>query len=218
MPKRRSKIGKSLKELGDIQVNEWDLMGLLNKDIRDLHVAKSLRKLGNIRVMEWDFKDALPAVRKTANMEVDLADIFRRAAHYKVMEWDFRKPFQGGNPAHQHGSSSPVISKDELRALIDRLKNFLQFLAVSLIDEPAHAQIKVAVLRENVVRLRLVMVNRDVSRLIGREGHTAAAMRNVLKGVAGAHGVHVLLEIHSHAREMELIAAEEARKWALLPE
>ncbi len=218
MPKRRSKIGKSLKELGDIQVNEWDLMGLLNKDIRDLHVGRSLRKLGNIRVMEWDFKDALPAVRRTANMEVDLADIFRRAAHYKVMEWDFRKPFQGGGVTDPHGAKRPVLNHHELRSLIDRLKNFLQYVAANLIDEPGHAQIKVAVLRENVVRLRLVLVNRDVSILIGREGHTATAIRNVLKAVGGRLGVYVLLEIHSHAKEMQLIAAEEARKWALVPE
>lgn len=218
MPKRRSGIAKSLKQLGDIQINDWDFMGLLNKDIKDLQVAKSLRRLGNIQVMEWDFKDALPAMKKTANMEVDLVDIFRRAASYKVMEWDFRKPFQSGHSRHQDGTLCPVISKEQLRALIDRLKNFLQFVAVNLIDEPAHAQIKVAVLRENVLRLRLVMINRDVSKLIGREGHTAAAMRNVLKEVGKAHGVHVLLEIHSHAREMELIAAEEAMKWALVPE
>lgn len=218
MPKRRSGIAKSLKQLGDIQINEWDFMGLLNKDIKDLHVGQSLRRLGNIQVMEWDFKDALPAVRKTANMEVDLADIFKRAARYKVMEWDFRKPFQSGATMHRDGSTRPFISKEEMRALIDRLKNFLQYVAANLIDEPGHAQIKVAVLRENVLRLRLVLVNRDVSMLIGKEGHTASAIRNLLKAVGGMHGVHVLLEIHSHAKEMELIAAEEARKWALVPE
>ena len=62
MPKRILKIAKSLKQLGEIQVVEWDFMALLNKDIGDLEVTRSLRRVGNIKVMEWDFKIAFPTV------------------------------------------------------------------------------------------------------------------------------------------------------------
>jgi hypothetical protein len=37
--------------------------------------------------------------------------------------------------------------------------------------------------------------------LIGTEGHTAAAIRSMMKAEAARHGVHVLLRIHSHEEE-----------------
>ena len=64
MTKRISKIASSLKQLGDIQVAEWDFMGLLNTEIRELEIARSLSRLGSLQVMEWDFRSTLPAVKK----------------------------------------------------------------------------------------------------------------------------------------------------------
>ena len=90
MPRRIAKIANSLKQLGDIQVTEWDFMGLMHTDIKDLEITRSLRRLGGIQVMEWDFRSALVAVKNTANHEVDLVNLVKRTAHYKVMEWDFR--------------------------------------------------------------------------------------------------------------------------------
>ena len=90
MPKRVSEIAQTLKQLGDIQVTEWDFMELLNTEIKDLEISRSLKRLGNIQVMEWDFRTVLPAVKKVANQEVDVVDFFKRTANYKVMDWDFR--------------------------------------------------------------------------------------------------------------------------------
>lgn len=202
MPKGISKIASSLKQLGDIHVNEWDFAELMNRDIKELEIRPSLRKLGNLRVMEWDFRTILPAVSKLAHQEVDLASFVKRTAHYKVIEWDFRNALRtAAGPA----AVVPSLSGEETQALIVRLKGFLEYVTVNLIDEPSHAQIKVQMLGPDVLRFRLVLVKRDVAMLIGREGHTASAIRGLLKSAAGMHGVKALLQIHSHEEEMALI-------------
>jgi predicted RNA-binding protein YlqC (UPF0109 family) len=198
-----SKIASSIKQLGEIQVTELDFMELLNKDIRELEIARSLTRLGSIRVMEWDFRTVMPAVNKLAHQEVDLVDLIRRTAHYKVMEWDFRSALSSEDQAEFR---EPVarLEPEEMQELIVRLKNFLQYVVVNLIDEPGHAQIKVREIAPNVLRFRLVLTKRDVAMLIGREGHTAAAIRSILKAAAGTSGVHVLLQIHSHEEDMAM--------------
>lgn len=195
MPNRISRFANTIKQLGEIQVTELDFMELLNKDIKDLDISRSLRRLGNIRVTEWDFRNVLPAVNKLAQQEVDLVDIFKRTASYKVMEWDFRNAH---HPDHKATPSVPRPGPAEIQAIILRLKNFLDYVVVNLIDEPGHAQIKVREIAPAVLRFRLVLVKRDVAMLIGMQGHTASAIRSVLKAAAAVHGVNALLEIHSH--------------------
>ena len=165
-----------------------------NKDIRDLEFARSLRRLGNVRVMELDFNTSMPAVNHLANQEVDLISFFKRAANHKVMDWDFRS----ATPA---APAKETMGGVETEELIVRLKNFLQYVVANLIDEPGHAQIKVQEIAPKVLRFKLILVNRDVTMLIGREGHTASAIRSVLKAAAATSGVHALLLIHSHEKE-----------------
>ena len=205
MAKRASKIASTLKQLGEIQVTEWDFMALLNTEIKELEITRSLSRLGSIQVMEWDFRTALPAVKKAANQEVDLIDLFKRTARYKVMDWDFRSVLSAeSKPAPAVRSISP----SEMQAIIVRLKNFLQFVAVNLIDQPDHAQIKVTEIGPTGLRFKLVLVKKDVALLIGREGHTASAIRNILKATAAQHGVQALLQIHSHEEEAAFLAKE----------
>lgn len=198
MPNGISKIASSLKQLGDIQVTEWDFMALMNKDISEIEVTRSLRKLGNLRVLEWDFQTVLPTVHKLAHQEVDLLDLVKRTAHYKVMDWDFRSALPADPAASEEISSSP----NDTQALVLRLKNFLEYVVVNLIDEPKHAQIKVQEIAPNVLRFKLILVKRDVAMLIGRDGNTASAIRGLLKGVASLNGVQLLLQIHTHEEEM----------------
>lgn len=208
MPKRISKIASSLKQLGDVQVNEWDFMALLNKDIKEIEIGHSLRKLGNVRVMEWDFRTVLPALNKLANQEVDLMGFVRRTAQYKVMEWDFRSAPNAEiltAPEDPAGQLAQDLEREEIQSLIVRLKNYLQYVVVNLIDEPRQAQIKVQEIAPNVLRFRLVLVKRDLTMLVGREGRTAAAIRSLLKAAAGMNGVQALLLIHSHEEEMAMI-------------
>jgi hypothetical protein len=151
--------------------------------------------------MDWDFRNALPAMNRLANQEVDLVGLLKRTAHYKVMEWDFRSSLRDEN---KHGMPEPHLTAEEMQALIVRLKDFLQYVVANLIDEPGHAQVKVLEIAPNVLRFRLVLVKRDVAMLIGMQGHTASAIRSLLKAAAGLHGVLVLLEILSHEEETAL--------------
>ena len=50
MAKRISEFTQSLKQLGEIQVTDWDFMDLINKEI---DFGSSLRKLGNVKVIKW---------------------------------------------------------------------------------------------------------------------------------------------------------------------
>lgn len=203
MQNRLSKIAHSLKEIGDIEVTDWDFMELMHKDIKDLELARSLRRLGGIRVTDWEFKDVLPAVNKLAQKEIDLVDLVKRTAGYRVMEWDFRDMVrhEPSAPVRTPEKSRPRPTPDEIQALILRLKEFLQFVAVSLIDEPKHAQIRIREIEPAVLRVKLVLVKRDAATLIGHGGHSAAAIRNLMQASGRLHGVQVLLRILSHEED-----------------
>jgi predicted RNA-binding protein YlqC (UPF0109 family) len=207
MAKKLSKIATSLKQIGDIQVSEFDFKGLMQTDIKDLEVSRSLRRLGSYKVTEWEFSDILPAVNRLAQKEVDVVDLVKRAANYKVMEWDFRDAL-GSAEDDEVFEVRKVPSPEEMQKLVLRLKDFLQFTVVNLIDQPQHAQIKVREIEPGVLRFKVVLVKRDASMLIGMQGHTASAIRNLLKAAAVAHGVLALLQIHSHEEEAALAAQE----------
>lgn len=212
MRNKFSKIATSLKEIGDIHVNEWDFMALLHKDINEIEFTRSLRKLANFQVMEWDFRTVLPAVSKLASQQIDLVDLVKRTANFKVMEWDFRSALPteakpaAAETAEATESVAVYVNQVEMRVIVDRLKNFLHYVATNLIDDPDHARIKSEEIAPNVIRFRLVLAKRDVPVLIGKDGQTASTIRNILKAAAGKHGVHALLQIHSHEEEMALIA------------
>ena len=96
-----------------------------------------------------------------------------------------------------------------MEPVTERLRNFLQYVAVKLIDDPSQAQLKVAELGPKKLRFKLVLAKADVAMLIGRNGFTASAIRNVLKAAADKEGVQVSLQIHSHEEEAELLAGGE---------
>ena len=96
-----------------------------------------------------------------------------------------------------------------MQPVTQRLRDFLLYVAVKLIDDPAQAQLKVAELTPKKVRFKLVLSKNDVATLIGRNGFTASSIRNVLKAAADKEGVQVLLQIHSHEEEAELLARGE---------
>jgi hypothetical protein len=163
--------------------------------------------------MDWDFRSVLPAVKKTANQEIDFINFVKRTAHYKIIDWDFRSAFPAERKTAPQEPPAPLgtcLSRDEMDAITVRLKNFLQYVVVNLIDEPNHAQIKVTQIGSNGLRFKLVLVTRDVAMLIGREGFTASAIRSILKAAAAMNGVQALLQIHSHEEETSLVAKKEA--------
>ncbi len=95
-----------------------------------------------------------------------------------------------------------------MKAVTEKLRNFLQYVAVKLIDDPSQAQLKVAELGPKRLRFKLILAQADVAMLIGRNGFTASAIRSVLKAAAEREGVQVSLQIHSHEEEAEMLARE----------
>ncbi|GAA5494209.1 hypothetical protein SAMN02745181_1731 [Rubritalea squalenifaciens DSM 18772] len=92
----------------------------------------------------------------------------------------------------------------------DQIRNFLQFIALQFIKYPDEAQLKVAEVSDNHIRFRLVLNQNDVAILIGRNGFTASAIRNILKAAAVRDGIQATLQIVSHEEERQRMAAIEA--------
>jgi predicted RNA-binding protein YlqC (UPF0109 family) len=197
MPKRISKIKNSLKQIGDMQVMEWDFMALLNKDIKELEIADSLRKLGNKKVLDWDFKSTLPAVHEFVHQEVDVAGWVKRAAEYKVIDWD---PQITETPAE--APPKPIPTPEEIQALTQQLHDFLQYLASSLLHQPDRAEIRIIKPSPGMLWCKLLVAQADVKPLIGRDGATATAIRNLIKSTAASHGADASLQIISHEEDL----------------
>lgn len=207
MSKRISEITGSLSGVGRIRVTDRGFLELLNTDLKDLEIATSLRKLGNTKVMEWDFKAALPAVHKFAHREVDVVGWMKRVAHYKVMDWASPKQ---DDEAESEGPAADrkIPDPQEMEELVARLQSFLQFVTVNIINEPSRAQVRVHEIAPGVVRFKLVVSQKDQKLLVGKDGATASAIRNMLKGTAADEGVHVLLQILSHEEDLTLSLRE----------
>jgi uncharacterized protein len=95
-----------------------------------------------------------------------------------------------------------------MQLITDKLRGFLQYVAVQFIEFPAEAQLKVTELGPKKLRFKLVLNQSDVALLIGRNGFTASAIRSVLRAAADREGVQVSLHIHSHDEEAEMLAKE----------
>jgi predicted RNA-binding protein YlqC (UPF0109 family) len=97
-----------------------------------------------------------------------------------------------------------------MRETTDQIKEFLQFVALQFVKHPEQAQLRVAETDDRHISFRLVVAQPDVAMLIGRNGFTASAIRNVLKAAAIRDGIHASLQIHSHEEEQQRIASIEA--------
>lgn len=94
----------------------------------------------------------------------------------------------------------------------DKIKDFLQFIALQFIEHPEQAQLRVAEVEGNRISFRLIVAQSDVPMLIGRNGFTASAIRNVLKAASSRDGVQASLQIYSHEEERQRMAEMEANE------
>ncbi len=127
-----------------------------------------------------------------------------------LLPWPAAFPREKGEPGLALLAMAVHVGR-HMKAVTDKLKNFLQYVAVKLIDEPAQAQLKVAEVAPKRLRFKLILAQADVAMLIGRNGFTASAIRSVLKAAAEREGVQVSLQIHSHEEEAEMMAREGAK-------
>ena len=113
----------------------------------------------------------------------------------------------------------PLSSPDNDRSLTttpimkeatDQIKDFLQFIALQFIEHPDQAELRIAEVSEDRVNFRLIVAQSEVAILIGRNGFTASAIRNVMTAAAIRQGMQAGLQIHSHEEERQRMAAIEA--------
>ena len=95
-----------------------------------------------------------------------------------------------------------------MQMVADQIRNFLQYIAVSFIEHPDRAQLKVSEVGPRKLRFKLILDKPDVALLIGRAGFSASAIRSVLKAVAERENIEIALQIHSHEEEEEAMARE----------
>lgn len=74
------------------------------------------------------------------------------------------------------------------------MKEFLEYVARSLVDKPDAVQVEVEE-EEDEVSLVLSVDQEDMGRVIGRDGRIANAIRSLLRVMGARDGRHVELEI-----------------------
>ena len=73
-------------------------------------------------------------------------------------------------------------------------KDLIEYLAKSLVDNPDEVEVKETE-EENSVQLELSVNQKDLGKVIGRQGKTARAMRTILGAAAAKEGRRASLEI-----------------------
>jgi len=96
-----------------------------------------------------------------------------------------------------------------MQDVTEQIRNFLQFIALQFINHPDQAQLKISEASETHIRFRLIVAQQDIAILIGKNGFTASAIRNVLKAAAIREGINATLQIISHQEEQLRITALE---------
>jgi predicted RNA-binding protein YlqC (UPF0109 family) len=74
------------------------------------------------------------------------------------------------------------------------MKEFLEFMARHLVDQPDRVRVEMEE-REDRVVYRLSVDPADVGKVIGKQGRTAQALRTLVIAAAGRAGKRAMLEI-----------------------
>ncbi|MFC2103223.1 KH domain-containing protein [Bacteroidota bacterium] len=75
------------------------------------------------------------------------------------------------------------------------MKEFIEFIAKHLVDNPDEVAVDEKEPEENKVILSLKVRSDDVGKVIGKQGKTAQAMRTLLTAIAAKDGKRAILEI-----------------------
>jgi len=75
------------------------------------------------------------------------------------------------------------------------MKEFIEYIAKHLVDNPDKVEVEEKTPEENKVVLSLKVQSDDVGKVIGKQGKTAQAMRTLLTAIAAKEGHRAILEI-----------------------
>jgi predicted RNA-binding protein YlqC (UPF0109 family) len=75
------------------------------------------------------------------------------------------------------------------------MKEFIEYIAKHLVDNPDQVEVEEKASEENKVVLALKVQQEDVGKVIGKQGRTAQAMRTLLTAIAAKDGQRAVLEI-----------------------
>lgn len=85
-----------------------------------------------------------------------------------------------------------------MQQLVESIGKYLLTVISPLIQHPEKAELRVASSQEGqMIRLRLVLEQPDVARVIGRNGMTASAIRSLAKAAGEKRGYKVVVHILS---------------------
>jgi len=75
------------------------------------------------------------------------------------------------------------------------MKEFIEFIAKYLVDDPEAVVVKETIDEDRKVNLTLRVKKEDVGKVVGKKGKTAIAMRTLLTAIAAKEGKRASLEI-----------------------
>jgi hypothetical protein len=75
------------------------------------------------------------------------------------------------------------------------MKEFVEFIAKHLVDNPESVEVKLKSEEENKISFTLQVGPSDVGKVIGKRGKTAQAMRTLLTAIAAKEDKRAILEI-----------------------
>jgi len=75
------------------------------------------------------------------------------------------------------------------------MKEFIEFIAKQLVDNPESVEIDEKTPEDKKIVLSLKVKSEDVGKVIGKQGKTAQAMRTLLTAIAAKEGKRAILEI-----------------------
>ena len=73
-------------------------------------------------------------------------------------------------------------------------KDLIEYLAKSLVDDPAQVQVNIVEGEKSTI-LELRVAENDIGKVIGKHGRIAKAIRTVLQAASARTGKHTVLEI-----------------------
>lgn len=74
------------------------------------------------------------------------------------------------------------------------MKEFIEYIAKHLVDEPDGVSLEIEEKDEKLI-FKLKVAEKDVGKIIGRDGKTASAIRTLLRAVAAKEGKRAVLDI-----------------------